>query len=339
MLRLGIFNLLKLRVFIGVFGAFALVLAGALAGCKKHKKQLSLEPEVLNSPTQQAIHKSTWLDASTGFICGGEKNKSGFIYKTSDAGNSWRLIYSAEGKCIYDIKFVNDTIAYACGDQLLVLNSKNNGDTWTEVSFANVNLQYFNYAPMRCIFGNYNLLMIVGGENYHNGNALWFENNTMRWVWHFDHEFRTGLDFDPDNFVLAGYGNAYRSNDHGYTYTATDLAGDYFTSSATLNSSLGYACGYDGGIYKTEDAGASWQTLLKPNSVAKKRIHFNGMCFKDANNGWAVGNKGLIMGTTNGEHFDEYNTISEADLLSISLDKMDRMIITASDGKLYRFTN
>jgi photosystem II stability/assembly factor-like uncharacterized protein len=330
---------LKLRVFIAVFGAFALFFSIVFSSCKKHKKQVSLEYEQVNSPTQQTIHKSAWLDASTGFICGGKKDENGFIYKTTDAGSTWHLIYNVQGKCIYDIKFVNDTIAYACGDHLLILNSKDNGDSWNELSFANVNLEYFNYAPMRCIFGNYNLLMIVGGENYHNGNALWFENNKMRWVWHFDHEFRTGLNFTQENFLLAGYGNAYRTNDHGYTYKATDLAGDYFTGSSTLNKQLAYACGYDGGIYKTEDAGASWKTLLKPNATAKKRIHFNGMCFKDENNGWIIGTKGLIMSTTDGKNFLERESISDADLISVSLDKMGRMVISSADGKLYRITN
>lgn len=336
---MAIFKALKIRVFIRVFSVLALVLVLVFVACKKNKKQAALEVELLNSATQQPIHKSAWLDANTGFICGGKKNENGFIYKTTDAGNTWHLIYSVTGKCVYDIKFINDTIAYACGDQLLVLNSKDKGDNWKELDFSNITLQYFNYAPMRCIFGNAELLMIVGGENYHNGNALWFENNEMRWVWHFDHEFRTGLNFTRENFVLAGYGNAYRTNDHGYTYSPMDFSGDFFTSSSTLNSSLGYACGYDGGIYKTEDAGNSWSTLLKPNKTVKKRIHFNGICFKDLNTGWAVGNKGLVVSTTDGKTFKHHESFSDADLLSISMDKMGRMIITSSDGKLYKITN
>jgi len=336
---LPIFKALKIRVIIGVFGVLSLILSGVLEGCKKSQKELSLEAELLSSPTQQAIHKSAWLDANTGFICGGKKDESGFIYKTTDAGNTWRLIFQIEGKCIYDIKFVNDTIAYACGDQLLVLTSNTNGNSWKEIDFSGINLQYFNYAPMRCIFGDYNLLMIVGGENYHNGNALWFESNTMRWVWHFDHEFRTGLNFTQENFMLAGYGNAYRTTDHGYHYSPTNFSGDFFTSSATLNSKLAYVCGFDGGIYKTDDASASWTTLLKPNRVAKKRIHFNGIYFKDENTGWAVGTKGLVMSTNDGKNFIRYAPFSDADLLSVTMDKMNRVIISSSNGKLYRITH
>ncbi|MBK7309371.1 MAG: hypothetical protein IPI93_00915 [Sphingobacteriaceae bacterium] len=218
---------MKIRLFIGFLGLLALLLFVAFGSCKKGKNLVNLQTEELTTPTQQAIHKSVWLDANTGFICGGKKNESGFIYRTIDAGKTWALLFNSPGKCLYDINFVNDTIAYACGDALQLLRSKDNGNSWSQVSFANINLEHFNNTPLRCIFGNYNLLMVVGGENYHNGNALWFENNTMRWVWHFDHEFRTGLNFTQENFVLAGYGNSYRTTDHGYKYTPMEFAGDF----------------------------------------------------------------------------------------------------------------
>lgn len=317
-------------------GLFGLLLLGVSTACKKGKKLASLQVEELNSPTSLPIHKCVWLDASTGFICGGKKNTEGFIYKTIDTGNSWQLIQRTNGTCIYDIKFVNDTIAYCCGDDLLLMKSKDNGNTWSDVSFANVTLESFNHTPLRCIFGNFNLLMVVGGENYHNGNALWFENDQIRWVWHFDHEFRTGLNFEQKNFVLAGYGNTYRTTDHGYNYTPMDLDEDFFTGSSTINSNTGYACGYDGGIYRTDDGGHQWQTLLKTNKSTKKRIHFNGIYFTNMDHGWAVGNEGLVMSCEDGRTFTEYRAISKNDLLSVCKDKLDRFVISASDGKLYR---
>jgi len=338
MYPIAIFNLLKIRLFIGFLALIGSLLVMAFTGCKKTEKIGNLQLEEISTPTQQAIHKSVWLDANTGFICGGKKNKNGFIYRTKDAGKTWELIFNSPAKCLYDINFVNDTIAYACGDALLLLRSRDNGSTWTEVSFANVNLEYFNYTPLRCIFGNYNLLMIAGGENFNNGNVLWFENNSMRWVWHFDHEFRTGLDFKQDNFVLAGYGNLYRTKDNGYTYSPMKLDGDFFTSSYTINSELGFVCGYDGGIYRTDNGGNNWKTLLKPNKTARKRIHFNGICFSDEKNGFAVGAEGLVMHCNDGEKFKTYNSITSSDLLSIVKDKTGRMVISSSNGKLYRIT-
>lgn len=339
MFGLPIFNLLKIRLFIWVFGAFALLFTGILGGCKKNKKIATLEPEELNSPTQQAIYKSVWLDANTGFICGGKKDQDGFIYKTTNAGSSWQLIHHVKGKCIYDIKFVNDTIAYCCGDDLLLMRSSDNGNTWTDVDFTGVTLESFNHTPLRHIFGNYNLLMCVGGENYHNGNALWFQNDDMRWVWHFDHEFRTGLDLAKDNFVLAGYGNTHRTTDQGYNYSPMEFANDFFTGSSTINSQTAFMCGYDGGIYRTDDGANTWKILLEPNKAVNKRIHFNGMCFKDANTGWVVGTKGLVMSSHDGQTFKEYARMSDADLLSVSFDKLDRAVISSSNGKLFRVNN
>jgi hypothetical protein len=63
------------------------------------------------------------------------------------------------------------------------------------------------------------------------------------------------------------------------------------------------------------------------------------MCFTGINTGWAVGDKGLVMNTTDGETFSEHAPICDADLLSASTDKMNRVVISASDGKLYRINN
>lgn len=297
---------------------------------------MKLNAETVSSPVNARINKSIWLDANTGFICGGEKNTKGFIYQTTDGGSSWQNVFSSDSKSLYDIFFVNDTIAYCCGDKLFLLKSKDNGKTWKEVEYAFVP-EYFNYVPLRCIFGNYRFLMIIGGENYDTGNALWLENDNLRWVWHFDHEFRTGLNFNTENYLLCGYGNCFKTTDYGYNYTPTKLAGDYFTSSATINDKLGYACGYNGGIFKTTDAGASWEMIVDANKLSKKRKHFNGMCFIDANNGWVVGDEGVIMQTTDGKTWKELEPIGKTDLLSIVKDKSNNLVISTADGKLIRF--
>jgi photosystem II stability/assembly factor-like uncharacterized protein len=327
---------LKTRRFIlftGLLGSFLLILC---SGCKKENQKNKLAPEFIATPESSRIHKSIWLDANTGFICGGEKNSKGFIYKTIDGGANWVKLYSSSSKSLYDIFFVNDTIAYCSGDKLLLLKSKDNGNTWTEVVY-NFVPEYFNYVPLRCIFGNYRFLMIIGGENYDNGNALWLENDNLRWVWHFDHEFRTGLNFNTTNYLLCGYGNCYQTNDYGYNYKPTKLEGDYFTSSATINDQLGYACGYNGGIYKTTNAGDSWEKINDENKLIKKRRHLNGMCFIDETHGWVVGEEGFIMQTTDGKNWKELEPIGKSNLLSIVKDKTNKLVISTADGKLIRF--
>ncbi|MBD3179904.1 MAG: hypothetical protein GF417_10040, partial [Candidatus Latescibacteria bacterium] len=55
--------------------------------------------------------------------------------------------------------------------------------------------------------------------------------------------------------------------------------------------------GYIGGdfLYKTTDGGNTWTEMTLPSTEEVFEIFF-----KDANTGWAVGDKGLIMYTTDG---------------------------------------
>lgn len=306
-----------------------------LGSCKKSDKNSLSSADPVSVPIQGRINKSFWLNAFTGFFCGGEKDKTGYIFKTIDGGISWHKVYSSDSKSLYDIFILNDTIAYSCGDKLLLLKSKDNGNTWQEVIYPFTPKPY-NILPLRCIFGNYRFMMIIGGENYDAGNVLWLESDQLRWVWHFDHEFRTGINFTTENYLLCGYGTSWSTNDHGYSYKASKFEGDYFTSSATINDHVAYVCGYNGGIYKTIDAGETWQKIFDENKLGRKRKHFNGIYFSDELNGWVVGNEGEMMRTKDGKNWEQLESVTDSDILSIVSDANGGMMISSAKGELIR---
>ncbi len=319
-------SLIPLKVLI--LGLFAL-------SCKKNAPTVSFE--TINSPTAGNIYKSTWLNSGTGFICGGTKRQNGFIYKTNNGGLNWIKIHEST-KCIYDVLFINDSIAYACGDDLLVLKSTDNGISWNEVAFS-FTPEPHNIVPLRCIFGDEKLLMFAGGENFDNGNLLWMIDGNLKWVWHFDNEFRAGINFSHTNYWLLGYGTAYKSNDFGYNFKAQNLKDDFFTGAVKIDSLSAFACGYNGGIYKTTNAGKTWTEVLKKNKTFKNRIHFNAICFEGNNKGWAVGNEGVVFKTNDGNNWEEMNLNEKVNLLSIVNNQQNNLIITASNGKLYKLKN
>jgi photosystem II stability/assembly factor-like uncharacterized protein len=307
------------------------VLSGFLiSSCVKKEKPVVLQQ--LASPVNSRINKLLWRSPDTVFICGGLKNAGGFIYRSTNSGLTWTQVYQSGDRSVYDMFFMNDTTAYASGDKLLFIRSKNIGQSWENVPFDFIP-EYFNYVPMRCIFGDEKLLMIAGGENYDNGAVMWMVDGQLKWVWHFDNEFRTGLNFAHNNYEVMGYGTSYKTADLGYTYSPAAFKGDFITGSALLTNQTAYGCGYNGGIYKTNNAGALWQTVLKPNSLAKKRIHFNAIHFKD-NNGWAVGNEGLIMHTQNGNVWEKRSTKFTSDFLSICESPSGQLVITTSKGEI-----
>lgn len=62
-----------------------------------------------------------------------------------------------------------------------------------------------------------------------------------------------------------------------------------------VNSVLGFACGSDGTIMKTTDAGASWRLIPSPDSV-----NFNSILFVNSLNGFLVGENGILLRTVDG---------------------------------------
>ena len=321
---------MKLRLFSHrFFWVFSLPLIFWIS-CQKNNPVFSLE--ALPSPVNTRIHKLTYLTKDTVFICGGAKNKSGFIYRSVNGGKNWTEVYRSDQKSLYDIFFLNDTTAFCTGDKLLLLRSRNNGAQWDEVIYDFIP-EHFNYLPIRCIFGDEKLLMFAGGENYDNGAVMWMVNGQLKWVWHFDNEFRTGLPFSHLNYHLLGFGTGYKTTDMGFHYTPTSFKDDFITGSALINASTAFICGYDGGIYKTDDAGKSWQTMLKPNSLIKKRIHFNTILFK-GNTGYAAGNNGLLMKSINGSDWKKVQVNTSSDILSMTENPEGNIILTTSSGEI-----
>ena len=70
------------------------------------------------------------------------------------------------------------------------------------------------------------------------------------------------------------------------------VADDLYAATAVGDSHL-WAGGYFGAIYRTQDAGKSWEKL---DSGTEKSIY--DISFADENNGWAVGRRGMILHTS-----------------------------------------
>jgi photosystem II stability/assembly factor-like uncharacterized protein len=62
-----------------------------------------------------------------------------------------------------------------------------------------------------------------------------------------------------------------------------------------IDSSTGYAVGWNGTILKTINAGTNWTKLSSGTSN-----NLMSVCFTDANTGYAVGASGTILKTVNG---------------------------------------
>ncbi|MBL7917672.1 MAG: hypothetical protein JNM96_04695, partial [Bacteroidia bacterium] len=103
-----------------------------------------------------------------------------------------------------------------------------------------------------------------------------------------------------------------------------------------LDSTTAFTCGYNGGIYKTNNAGLTWEEVLKKNKSFKNRIHFNAIYLNTDKQGFAVGNDGIVYKTINGNTWQEAVITEKTNLLSITSDKQSHVIISTANGKLIK---
>ncbi len=316
---------------------FTLILGVYLCSCKK-QEQVNFSYTTYAISSQIKLQNSYWTDPNTGYVCGGLRNEIGKIFKTIDGGNSWNELYSTPSRSLYDICFINDSMGYCCGENFFFLQTVDRGKTWKEYDFKGQPPSY-DMVTLRNIYINKNVMVVSGGDNFNKGLIINFVNNNFTpYYSHRDSEMRSALSFNNNiTFLVFGYGYAFESNDTVKTFKPTKLTGDFYTSACAIDNTSGYCCGYDGGIYKTTDAGNSWQKQSDVNRLFKTRVHLNAIYFVNANNGWCVGDNGVMMHTSDGNTWEKVELKTTDNLFSVRKKGTNALVVSSSGGNLYEF--
>ncbi len=322
--------LLKFKVILIIIGLFFL-------SCSKNDIAVYYEEMSVNEDIN--IHKVVFVNDTVGFACGGKQYEYGAIFKTTNSGRNWNKVYSSNIWNVNDIQFVNDSTGYACGDTLLLLTSRDKGESWQRYWFCQMPF-HVNQRPTfkNFYFINDGEFYIIGGQNYDTG--ILYKTTDAGNSWDFDifkNELKGISCPDPANIFISGYGVIYKSVDNGDSFKLTSIKGDFYTAIHFIDKNMGIAAGYNGGIYKTNDAGENWETIIKPNKVFEKRVHFNDMKFENNNRGYLIGSDGLLMYTDDGgNEWELTEKFTDKNLISITIVNNNEILITSENGKIYR---
>lgn len=281
-------------------------------GCNKDTITLEMAENYTRSDI--TIEDMEFRRGDTIFACGGVRYAKGEILMTCDGGISWNTVFECEEK-LYDMSFYGDYYALAVGDSTRIQRSDNGGMDWT----TKVNTDYFwtnDLASLRKVgFLDGSNILAVGGHRSERGNSYYSWDCGM--LWSNTHGYNALEDmwvFDGDSTYACGYGIVQKITEGGRKVEILPFSGDIFTGIWFTSSSVGYLCGYDGGIYKTKDGGACWETVYMKNKVVHKRRRFTDILFSDIANGYAVGESGLMVITKDGgTSWNEVKTKNKAD--------------------------
>ena len=157
-------------------------------------------------------------------------------------------------------------------------DSDTNQDFWG-IYFANENVGYAGGGPWEFTSSAVISKTIDGGETWESQNPVSFPSCIF------------GINaLNSDTIFAVGcnasyyYGLILRSFDGGETWNTKNISNTWgFYCAEFPTDNIGYTCGWNGRIYKTENTGDTWTSLSTGSSQTFRRMHF-----LDENTGFAA---------------------------------------------------
>ncbi len=312
----------------------ALILFLLYVSCKKEKLEIAFSQS--ESGTEKNIYNVFGLTKDTLFACGGE-NQRGFVLQSTDGGKTWRTLNDKFKRNLHSVFFVNALKGFCGSDSTNIFFTNDGGNSWSEYfDFTGVPYQY--RVPLHKIFfSNVENAFAVGGINF--GRGIIYHSNDTGTNWHthgFDHEMRCITQSEVGIFS-GGYGTIVFSNDNE-NWKISNSTNEFFTGMVFISNYKGFACGYDGGIYKTTDAGNSWSNEKKSNnSISTTRDHF--LCADFFNNTIVMcGLDGIMAYSTDGgENWETGKTFNNEKINALKMLNQNKGIAVGNNGKIFLF--
>lgn len=314
---------------------FLLLFSGT--ACQKQTED-AIQWELIQDQQDYRLWSAHFLNADTGYVCGGNRYDNALLLHTTDGGNSWHTQETGIEKIVFDIQFLNAHFGVATAYDAKILVTRDGGSNWE------LQQQYMYGYPWQALravdFTNDTLGLVVGGQAYNTGLILRTQNGAFNWDFQaFEQELRDVFWTDSQTAYVCGYGVVYKTEDAGDTWFLLPVKGDFFTSIHFPSPQIGYVVGYQGSIFKTEDAGASWQTLRRGESVFKKNHHFERVYFRNTEEGYIVGVGSCLYTDDGGESWQQVADLDFQKFNAIVPSGNNNGFIVGDEGNIIRFDN
>jgi photosystem II stability/assembly factor-like uncharacterized protein len=215
-----------------------------------------------------------------------------YIYKSIDGGSTLTS-FLTPGTRAYDIFFTDNANGYYLGQGDLY-NTIDGGVNWTKVNTTGLSFASNATSILSSLFfTNTSTGWIVNGANVFKTNG-----SIQNWVPASFTGIQPTAPFQfiyvtPNNniYISNRIGELYKSVDGGTTFSLLKLfsSSSLFCDIHFVDDNTGYVSAGNR-IYKTTDAGATWNVVVALGEAILIELHFT-----DAGHGWACGSKGTVL--------------------------------------------
>ncbi len=217
------------------------------------------------------------------------------ILITTNGGATWTPATSGVPASVswYGVDFINSSTGWVCGAHSNLLKTTDGGQTWSpQASGTNQTLQRVRFLDAQQGWAcGYDTMLHTT-----NAGATWaLQVLPVTGNWWYDVAFVNSAT----GWVCGSNRRVCRTTDGGATWSSvanmTVASGSLFMNMSWPTPTNGWIAGWWGELNVTRDGGVTWT-----NAPASFAPHFYDVLFADANRGYAVGNIGTVIATTNG---------------------------------------
>jgi photosystem II stability/assembly factor-like uncharacterized protein len=239
------------------------------------------------------IEGITFPSQETGYLVDNYQYQNGKVYKTTDGGESWNQLWSLPSglpipPIFKDVAFSDPENGYIVGYQGILLKTTNGGMNWN----------YLSDVTSSSLFGVYfieNTGWIIGTSGYigktSDAGLTWSSQNS-------------GTASTLYSIYMLNESTGWISGAGGVVLKTTDSGASWITQQSGVQFGLekiffidenhGWMAGQE--ILHTTDGGLNWQVQAKPDGSQ----NLYSLFFRNNYEGWAVGDNGTILYTSNG---------------------------------------
>lgn len=278
--------------------AILLLLPFLITSCKKSGVNLSYAD--MSLPSETNIKGIFFTNSMTGFAVGGINHKEGFLYQTTDGGESWslKLEIGSTQETLYDILFPSPNLSISSSDFMHFYKSK---DGWESSEYVIWKPWIVALLPAKRLYQvNDSVLYFAGGTRYYNGTYGISRDTGNNWQQDtLSHEM-SGIGFANDSVgYISGHGIILKTTNQGASYDTLQIADDFFVAIYALTEEEVVVATGQGKILRSTNGGKSWEKVYSKGFLGNQR-NLNDMTFVDDLTGYAVGNYGLVLQTVDG---------------------------------------